>query len=67
MISEAAESPLMAPTNDYTMRHAANLLANFARAEQSRLTESDIQVINFAYQQLHRGANMVSAAIEVAP
>lgn len=57
----------MAPTNEYTMRHSANLLANFARAEQSGLAESDVQVINFAYQQLHRGANMVGADLKAAP
>jgi len=51
------------PTNEYSMRHVANLLSNLARANESNLSPSDLEVINFAYQQLHRGANTLRAAL----
>ncbi|MEQ4566196.1 hypothetical protein [Paenarthrobacter sp. CAP02] len=45
------------PTNEYSMRHAANLLDNLVRANEGNISPSDMEVIDFAYQQLHRGAN----------
>lgn len=52
------------PTNEYAMRHAANLLSSMARAIEGDVSASDMETINFAYQQLHRGANTLRSALE---
>lgn len=58
--------PTMEPTSEYTMRHAANFLAAMARNSGLRLAEDDIKTIDFAYQQLLRGANTLRSATEAA-
>lgn len=58
--------PLMEPTSEYTMRHAANLLASLARNSMLRLSQDDIKTIDFAYQQLLRGANTLRVTAERA-
>ena len=60
-------SILEEPTNEYSMRHAANLLSNLARANEGNLSPSDLEVINFAYQQLHRGANALRSGAQATP
>ena len=50
-------------TNQYSMRQAANeLLRTFGRNTNyaDEMPSSDQEVINFAYQQLLRAANMVA-------
>ncbi|MFJ4288025.1 hypothetical protein ACIPY0_20480 [Paenarthrobacter nicotinovorans] len=56
-------SILEQPTDEYSMRHSANLLSNLVRANEGNLSPNDLEVINFAYQQLHRGANTLSDAL----
>ena len=65
VISKAAAEPniLTEPTNEYSMRHAANLIQNafgHGTVNSQTMSAGDLEVINFAYQQLHRGANMLS-------
>ncbi|UOD80336.1 hypothetical protein [Paenarthrobacter ureafaciens] len=55
-------SVLEEPTDEYTMRHAANELGRMAREMQLNLTPEQVERINFAYQQLHRGANTLHTA-----
>lgn len=56
---------LTQPTNEYAMRHIAGLLGEtFGHGTDNAATmsASDLEVINFAYQQLHRGANTLRTA-----
>ena len=56
--------PLMEPTSEYTMRHAANLLSNtFGHGTENaaNMSAGDLEVIDFAYKQLHRGATTMRA------
>ncbi|MFJ4286419.1 hypothetical protein ACIPY0_12310 [Paenarthrobacter nicotinovorans] len=55
---EGTKSILEQPTDEYSMRHAANELGRMAR--DMDLTKDQEERINFAYQQLHRGANTLS-------
>jgi hypothetical protein len=59
-VSEERSSSLDEPTNEYSMRHAANLLQRtfgHGTANAETMNQGDLEVINFAYQQLQRGAN----------
>ena len=53
---EAHGDPLMEPTSEFAMRHAANGLIHLVN-NSSRLSREDLETLNYAYQQLHRGAN----------
>lgn len=50
-------STLESPTNEYNMRHTADVLARMAR--DMDLTADQMGTIDWAYQQLHQGANML--------
>jgi len=50
------------PTNAYTMRHAANELSRFVNRNRGAVPDSKLEAVDFAYQQLLRGANTIRQA-----
>ena len=52
------EDPLLEPTNEYALRHAANGLIDFANRHRE-LPAAELDLIDYAYKQLHRGANTI--------
>jgi hypothetical protein len=59
-------SALDEPTNEYSMRHAANLISRtfgYGTEHAACMNAGDLEVINFAYQQLLRGANTLHTAL----
>lgn len=57
-MSEDRSSILDEPTNEYAMRHAANELNRMT--SKFDIPAEDQDRLNFAYQQLQRGANTLS-------
>lgn len=53
--------PHSEPTNEYNMRHAANGLVEFVNRNRGALPDSEFEAVDFAYKQLLRGANTISA------
>lgn len=46
------------PTNEYSMRQAANGMIDFSNKHRD-LPREDLELIDYAYNQLLRGANMI--------
>lgn len=59
--NRTAPDPLAEPTDEFAMRHAANGLIDLVNSAPS-LSQDALKAIDYAYKQLHRGANTLHDA-----